>query len=50
MSVHGAESLQCVVSRHGQVEARFADVGLHPVNRLARSGADEIGIKQLDDI
>lgn len=50
MSVHAAKSLQCVVSRHGQVEARFADVGLHPVNRLAGSGADEIWIKQLDDI
>lgn len=43
-------SLQCVVSRHCQVEARLADVGLHAVNRLARGGADHLGIKQLDDV
>lgn len=38
------------MSRHGQVESRFADVGLHPVNRLPQSGAEQIGIEQLDDI
>lgn len=45
-----APSLQCVVSRHRQVEARLADVGLHAVNRLASGGADHLGIKQLDDV
>lgn len=38
------------MSRHRQVEARLADVGLHAVNRLASGGADHFGIKQLDDI
>lgn len=44
------ECLLSVVSRHGQVEARLADVSLHPMNRLAGSGAEQTGIKQLDDI
>lgn len=41
---------QRVVSGHGQVEACLADVSLHSVNRLTRSGAKEFGIEQLDDI
>lgn len=38
------------MSRHRQVEARLADVGLHAVNRLAGGSADHFRIKQLDDI
>lgn len=44
------ETLQGVLSGHGQVETRVADISLHPVNRLAGSRAEQIGIEQLDDI
>lgn len=41
---------QSVVSGHGQVESRLADVSLHPVNGLTGSSSKEFGIEQLDDI
>lgn len=47
---HTDESVQCVVSSHSKVEACFADVSLHPMNRLAGSSTEQIGIEQLDDV
>lgn len=41
---------QSVVSSHGQVEPRLADVSLHSMNSLTRSSSKEFGIEQLDDI
>lgn len=41
---------QSVVSSHGQVESRLADVSLHSVNSLTRRSSKEFGIEQLDDI
>ena len=38
------------MSSHSQVEARLADMSLHPVDRLAGSGAEQVGIEQLDDV
>lgn len=38
------------MSRHGQVEARLADVSLHPVDRLARGRTEQAGVEQLDDV
>lgn len=49
-SCHTDESLQGVVSSHSQVEACLADMSLHPVNCLAGSSAEQIGIEQLDDV
>lgn len=41
---------QSVLSSHGQVESRLADVSLHSMNSLTRCGANEFGIEQFDDI
>jgi len=42
--------VQGVVSGHSQVEARLADVSLHPVDRPAGGSTEQLGVEQLDDV